>query len=105
MPGLYRATGRKGRGLAAALLAVMTLAPTANPARSDERPGVPPVTPWACPPSHPIKGYLTEESGLVYYRPGGRFYEEASPTRCYAGEDEARRDGARRAPEDEPMRR
>jgi hypothetical protein len=105
MPGLYRATGRKGRGLAAALLAVMTLAPAANPARSDERPGVLPVTPWACPASHPIKGYLTEESGLVYYRPGGRFYEEASPTRCYASEEEARRDGARRSPDDEPLRR
>src|SRR4029450_2735848 len=49
MPGLYRATGRKGGGLAAALLAVMTLALTADPARSDERPGVLPVTPWACP--------------------------------------------------------
>lgn len=105
MPRLYRATRRKGRGLAVALLAVATLASAAGPARSDERPGVPPDTPWACPASHPIKGYLTEESGLVYYRPGGRFYEEASPTRCYASEDEARRDRARRAPEDEPMRR
>ena len=105
MPGLYRATGRKGRGLAAGLLTAMILAPSANPARSDERPGVPPVTPWACPVSHPIKGYLTEDSGLVYHRPGGRFYEEASPARCYASEDEARRDGARRAPEDEPMPR
>ena len=105
MPGLYRAARRKGRGLAATLLAVATLVPAADPARSDERPGVAPITPWACPDSHPIKGYLTEESGLVYYRPGGRFYEEASPTRCYATEDEARRDGARRAPEDEPMRR
>lgn len=103
MPGLYRVTGRKGSGLAAGLLAALLL--SAAPSRSDDRPGVPPVTPWACPASHPIKGYLTEDSGLVYHRPGGRFYEEASPTRCYASEDEARRDGARRAPDDEPLRR
>ena len=103
MRGLYRVAGRKGRGLAAGLLAALLLG-TAT-ARSDDRSGVPPSTPWACPESHPIKGYLTAESGLVYYRPGGRFYEEASPARCYATEEEARRDGARRAPEDEPLRR
>ena len=105
MPGLYRARALKGRGLAVALAAAVLLASAAERAAGEERPGVPPVTPWTCPDSHPIKGYLTEESGLVYYRPGGRFYEEASPTRCYTSEDEARRDGARRAPEDEPMRR
>jgi len=105
MPGLYPVSVRKGRGLAALRVAVVMLALVTNPARGDERPGVPPLTPWTCPPSHPIKGYLTEESGLVYFRPGGRFYEEASPSRCYASEEEARRDGARRAPEDEPIRR
>jgi len=30
----------------------------------------------------------------VYYVPGGRFYEEASPERCYASEEEAQRDGS-----------
>ena len=105
MRGLYRARAPKGRGLALALPAATLLASTAERAPGDERPGVPPITPWACPDSHPIKGYLTEESGLVYYRPGGRFYEEASPTRCYASEQEARRDGARRSPDDEPIRR
>jgi hypothetical protein len=46
------------------------------------RPGVPPPMPWACPESHPIKGYVSRESGLrVYYLPGSRFYEEASPER------------------------
>jgi hypothetical protein len=59
---------------------------------------VQPETPWSCPGTHPIKGYLSVESGRhVYFLPGTRFYEEASPARCYASEDEARRDGARPA--------
>lgn len=60
-----------------------------------QRPGVAPDTPWSCPPDHPIKGYLTAAARRVYYLPGDRFYEEASPERCYATEDEAQRDGAR----------
>jgi hypothetical protein len=63
-----------------------------------ERPGVPPDTPWSCPSTHPIKGYVSVESGRrVYYVPGGRFYEEASPERCYASEEDALRDGSRPA--------
>jgi len=74
-----------------AALIVFTLVTT-------ERPGVPPITPWSCPSTHPIKGYVSVESGRrVYYLPGGRFYEEASPERCYASEDDARRDGSRPA--------
>lgn len=69
------------------------------PGPPTERPGMAPETPWACPASHPIKGYRTDESGLVHHRPGSRFYEETSPERCYASEEEARRDGSRRAPE------
>ena len=62
-----------------------------------------PATPWACPESHPIKGYVSQESGLrVYYLPGSRFYEEASPERCYASEEEAQRDGSRPARRPEP---
>ena len=64
-------------------------------AQMSARPGVAPDTPWTCPASHPIKGYLSHESGRrVYYLPGGRFYEEASPERCYATEDEAQSDGS-----------
>jgi hypothetical protein len=60
--------------------------------------------PWACPESHPIKGYVSRESGLrVYYLPGSRFYEEASPERCYATEEEARRDGSVPARRAEPV--
>jgi hypothetical protein len=86
--------GRIGVVAVAASLAVLA---HASPG-AGERPGVPPETPWACPDSHPIKGYASTESGRrVYYMPGSRFYEEASPERCYASEDEARRDGNRPA--------
>ncbi len=68
------------------------------------RPGVPPRTPWACPEDHPIKGYATQDAGSrVYFVPGSRFYEEASPERCYASEDEARRDGGRPARRPRPI--
>jgi hypothetical protein len=61
-----------------------------------QRPGVLPDTPWSCPPTHPIKGYVSAESGRrVYYVPGSRFYEEASPERCYAKEEDALQDGSR----------
>ena len=86
--------------LAGALVAAPAGAATGQaPDRPLPRPGIEPETPWACPPSHPIKGYLTDESGRVYHRPGTRYYEETSPDRCYATEEEARRDGSRRAPD------
>ena len=61
-----------------------------------ERPGILPDTPWSCPETHPIKGYVSVESGRrIYHVPGSRYYEEASPERCYASEEDARRDGGR----------
>jgi hypothetical protein len=61
-----------------------------------ERPGVPPDSPWTCPDTQPIKGYVSAESGArLYYLPGSRFYAEASPERCYATEADAQRDGSR----------
>jgi hypothetical protein len=62
-----------------------------------QRPGVPPDTPWSCPASHPVKGYLMESGRRVYHVPGSTWYEEASPERCYASEAEALRDGSRPA--------
>ena len=68
------------------------------------RPGIAPPMPWACPESHPIKGYVSRESGRrVYFLPGSRFYEEASPERCYATEEEARQDGSEPARRAEPL--
>jgi hypothetical protein len=59
------------------------------------QPGVPPDTPWTCPASHPIKGYLTESGRRIYFPPGDAWYDEASPDRCYASEAEALSDGGR----------
>lgn len=82
---------------------VLAVAALVLPAGAGERPGVGPDTPWSCPATHPIKGYVSAESGLrAYYLPGARFYEEASPERCYATDDEARRDGSRPARELRP---
>ena len=73
-----------------------------GPATADERPGIAPDSPWTCPVSHPIKGYVSAESGArVYFLPGSPFYDEASPERCYTSEDEARHDGSR--PERTPL--
>src|SRR5581483_1271594 len=81
-----------------ALLVVTARPGAGRAATAAARPGVPPPTPWSCPDDHPIKGYTTGDAGeRVYFLPGGRFYEEASPERCYASEDEARRDGGRPA--------
>jgi hypothetical protein len=70
-----------------------------------QRPGVLPATPWSCPDSHPIKGYLTESGRRIYHVPGSTWYEEASPERCYASEGEARRDGSVPAVRPAPHRR
>jgi hypothetical protein len=71
-------------------------------AGAGQRPGVEPTTPWSCPESHPIKGYVAASGARVYHVPGGRFYEEASPERCYASDDEARRDGSHPARDPRP---
>ncbi len=87
------------------LLSILCSVLVAQPAHANDRPGTEPETPWACPTSHPIKGYASAESGRrVYYLPGSRFYEEASPERCYASEEEARRDGSHPAREQLPPR-
>ena len=71
---------------------------TALPGVAAERPGSAVVDPWTCPASHPIKGYQSAEAGRrIYFVPGHPFYDEASPERCYATEDEARHDGGRPA--------
>ena len=73
-------------------------------AAAGPRPGLPAAGPWSCPASHPIKGYLLAESGRrVYFVPEDPFYDEASPDRCYATEDEARHDGSRPAGAPAPL--
>ena len=60
-----------------------------------QRPGVTPDTPWSCPASHPIKGYVTDSGRRIYFPPESAWYDEASPDRCYANEAEALQDGGR----------
>jgi len=48
----------------------------------DLRPGVPPQTPWTCPDSHPIKGYLMDSGRRIYFPPDSAWYDEASPDRA-----------------------
>lgn len=81
---------RAGLAVAVGVLACGTAASDALAAR----PGIAPDGPWTCPSSHPIKGYLGHSGRRVYFVPASRFYDEASPERCYGTEEEARRDGA-----------
>jgi micrococcal nuclease len=74
--------------------------PTApEPHTAEGRPGVPPTNGWTCPLSHPIKGDFRTYSSerCIYYMPGTPAYTETRTNRCYATEDEARRDGCRRS--------
>lgn len=63
------------------------------------RPGVESQDAWTCPATHPIKGNFTTYSGerCIYHVPGGQFYGKTKPERCYATEDEGRKDGCRRS--------
>jgi micrococcal nuclease len=87
------------------LWAEPTEAPTPPPvAQADTtasggRPGVPPSSAWACPVTHPVKGNFTTYSGerCIHHVMGGRFYDKTKPERCYATDDDARRDGCRRS--------
>ncbi len=83
------------------------LAQVQQPAPPETRPkatpkgqlGVPPKDAWTCPTTHPIKGNFTTYSGepCIYHMPGGQFYDKTKPERCYATEEEARKDGCRRS--------
>jgi micrococcal nuclease len=73
--------------------------PSRREATVESRPGAPPQDSWNCPATHPIKGNFTTYSGepCIHHVPGGRFYGRTKPERCYATEDDARRDGCRRS--------
>lgn len=83
-------------GLAALLVTSASAAPRSQ---TPGQVGVPPVDAWTCPLSHPIKGNFTTYSGepCIYHVPGGQFYGKTRPERCYATEEEARREGCRRS--------
>jgi hypothetical protein len=60
-------------------------------AAAADAPWVDPID-GACPLSHPIKG--NANSG-IYHRPGGQFYEQTIPERCYRDAEAAEADGMR----------
>ena len=75
-------------------------APAAAPSgAAPARPGVAPKTGWSCPLSHPIKADFETYSAerCIYYVPGSGAYAESRTQRCYATEDEARKEGCRRS--------
>jgi micrococcal nuclease len=82
----------------AAKLGIWKLGP-APPKSAPARPGIAPRTGWSCPPGHPIKGNFTTYTAdrCIYYVPGSPAHVEGRTERCYASEDEARRDGCRRS--------
>ncbi|MCS6801866.1 MAG: thermonuclease family protein [Chloroflexota bacterium] len=55
---------------------------------------VPPLAPFTCPASHPIK--LNANSG-IYHVPGGAFYNATNPEACARTEADARAAGYRRS--------
>jgi hypothetical protein len=83
----------------ACLIALALAVSPAGAAAENPRPGVPPTKPWACPAEQPIKGNFTSPSGerCVYHVPTGESYGKTKPERCYATEDDAQKDGCRKA--------
>jgi micrococcal nuclease len=52
---------------------------------------------FSCPPDRPIKGNINRRGERIYHVPGGAFYDRTKPERCFATEEEAQREGFRRA--------
>lgn len=60
--------------------------------------GVKPVDEWNCPKTHPIKGNVNVQKGTrIYHLPGGAFYNKTKPEKCFAAEDDAKKDGFRKS--------
>jgi hypothetical protein len=72
-------------------------APARNPAESAEAivGGVPPVARSTCPDGSPVKGNINERGQWIYHVPGGAFYAQTHPERCFASESEAWQAGFR----------
>lgn len=94
---LHRDARAQKSGLWATPSDTVTPGPSATVA--EVAPGVPAQDAWTCPASHPIKGNFTTSSGerCIYHVLGGAWYGKTKPERCYATEEQARRDGCRRS--------
>jgi hypothetical protein len=59
--------------------------------------GASPVARTVCPDTHPVKGNINPQGQWIYHPPGGEFYPQTNPERCFATEAEAWRAGFRPA--------
>ena len=57
-------------------------------------PNTPQASTWNCPADKPIKG--NAQSG-IYHIPGGQYYKETKPERCFATEQDAQKAGYRKS--------
>ncbi len=90
------------RGAVVTAVALLMLILSANVVlpQPAKRPGVEPLDAWTCPATHPIKGNFTPTDPrevCIYHVQGGQYYVKTKPERCYATDDEGRRDGCRRS--------
>jgi hypothetical protein len=51
--------------------------------------GVSPVSRNACPDGYPVKGNINQQGQGISHVPGGAFYSQTNPERCFASEAEA----------------
>jgi hypothetical protein len=74
-------------------------APARNPAGGAEAisGGVTPVARSTCPDGSPVKGNINERGQWISHVPGGEFYVQTHPERCFASEAEAWHTGFRPA--------
>lgn len=90
-----------GRGIASLSLFALIVLPSGALAQgSQSRPGAPPADAWTCPATHPIKGNFTPTNPrelCIYHVRSGEYYDRTKPERCYATDEDARRDGCRKS--------
>lgn len=91
-------TGRRWVLVGAAVVTVVAIVIGVLYATRDRLPGVPPDTRTTCPADHLIKGNRSfSSSQKIYHVPGGAFYDQTTPIRCFVTEDEAAAAGYRRS--------
>jgi hypothetical protein len=59
--------------------------------------GVPPATRSDCPAGYPIKGNINAGGAHIFHVPGGAFYTQTNPERCFAAPADAAQAGFRPA--------
>lgn len=55
-----------------------------GPYQPDIIDGIPKSSPFTCPPGYPVKGNISASGERIYHVPGGAFYNNTDPERCFA---------------------